>query len=111
MHPVLRACTVGAAVLLLAGSAHAQQYGSAPSITPVGKTVAVSGGGVASGSVVSVKVTAPSGTVTVLATTADSQGKFSLGVTAAAAGMHRIEILASDNQRFADLRMMAAAAN
>lgn len=98
------------AVLTLALNAQAQQFGSAPSLTPVGKAVPVSGGGVAARSVVSIRVTSPSGLVTVSATMSDAQGNFSHLVTAGAVGMHRIELLAADNQRFADLRMVAAAA-
>lgn len=99
---------VFAATLTMAVSAvQAQQFGSAPSLALVGKTVSVSGGGVAAGSVVSVRVTSPSGVVTVLATVADAKGNFSQGVTAGAAGPHRVELLGANNQRFADLRMSA----
>ena len=108
-HSLIRTAAT-AALLALAFGAQAQQYGSAPSLAPVGKAVAVSGGGVAAGSVVSIRVTSPSGVVTVQATVADAQGKFSQGVTAGAAGAHRVELLGADNQRFADLRVIATPA-
>lgn len=105
-----RAAAAAVAFFSVVMAAHAQQYGNVPSLAPVGKAVAVSGGGVAAGSVVSIRVTSPSGVVTVLATVADAQGKFSQGVTAGAAGAHRLELLGADNQRFADLRMQATPA-
>lgn len=109
-HRFIRAAAASVALLSVAFAAHAQQYGSAPSLAPVGKAVAVTGGGVAAGSVVSIRVTSPSGVVTVMATVADAQGKFSQGVTAGSPGAHRLELLGADNQRFADLRMQATPA-
>ncbi len=106
-----RAATVIAAAVLATGVyAQSQTFGSAPSVAPVGAAVAVTGGGVAAGSVVSIRVTAPSGTVVVSAVTADASGRFSHGVTAGMPGAHRIELLAEGGQLIADLRMMAVAA-
>ena len=99
--------TVLALSLAAVSATQAQQYGSAPSLALVGKTVIASGGGVAPGSVVSIRITSPSGVVTVLATVADAKGNFSQGLTAGAAGTHRVELLGANNQRFADLRMAA----
>lgn len=106
----LKCAAAAVALFGVVMAAHAQGYGSAPSLAPVGKAVAVSGGGVAAGSVVSIRVTSPSGVVTVMATVADAQGKFSQGVTAGAPGAHRLELMAADNQRFADLRLLATPA-
>ncbi len=108
-HRFIRTATA-TALWAVAFTAQAQQYGSAPSLATVGKAVAVNGGGVAAGSVVSLRVTSPSGVVTVLATVAGAQGRFSQSVTAGAAGAHRIELLDADSQRFADLLMIAAPA-
>ena len=104
-----------ALVALVAGfrpaPARAQRFASAPSVAQAGKAAAVKGGGVAAASVVSVVsvcVTSPDGVVTVHATAADAQGRFSATVTAGSAGMHRLELLDAGSQHSADLRLMVA---
>jgi hypothetical protein len=96
-----------AAMVVWAGTAAAAPNASVPSIGRVGQETVVHGDGFASGALLSVRVTGPSGAVALAAVIAGADGKVAHSLTPTAAGRYRVELLQAD-ARVADLVFMAA---
>lgn len=93
----LSVMAVAGASLALGGLATAAPSAGMPSMVKVGDTAALVGQGFVAGSVVTVRVTAPGGAVSLAALTVGPQGQVNHVLVPAAGGKYRVELLDSSH--------------
>lgn len=92
--------------LLACGAAIAAPFASVPSVAPVGRSVTVTGGGFAPGSVVTARITGPNQSVAMAATSAGADGAIAIPIVTSSRGAHAIQLIGADGSVLVkDLRM------
>lgn len=89
---------VGFATLLLCGTALAAPFASVPSVTVVGRPVAISGGGFDPGSLINVRVIGPRHAISLDAVVVAADGTVSHTLIASREGAHRVQLLHADGR-------------